>query len=167
MLSETIQQALNRQITYEYAASYTYLAMAAYFESLSLTGFAHWFRVQSEEEREHALRFFDYVHDRGGRVMLGAIAEPQNEFASPLDAFEQALAHEQRVTASIHAIYTLAAQEHDYATMSMLKWFIDEQVEEEKSADEIIQHLKLIGNDGVGLLMLDRKLAERKGEEEE
>lgn len=164
MLSETIQQALNRQITYEYAASYTYLAMAAYFESLSLTGFAHWFRVQSEEEREHALRFFDYVHDRGGRVMLGAIAEPQNEFASPLDAFERALAHEQRVTASIHAIYTLATQEQDYATMSMLKWFIDEQVEEEKSADEIIQHLKLIGSDGVGLFMLDRKLAERKGE---
>lgn len=161
MLSETIQQALNRQITYEYAASYTYLAMAAYFESLSLTGFAHWFRIQSEEEREHALRFFDYVNDRGGRVMLGAIDEPQNEFASPLDAFERVLAHEQRVTASIHAIYSLAAQENDYATMSMLKWFIDEQVEEEKSAEEIIQHLKLIGNDGGGLLMLDRKLGER------
>ena len=85
---------------------------------------------------------------------------------SPLDAFEHALAHEQRVTASIHAIYALAVQENDYATMSMLKWFIDEQVEEEKNADEIIQHLKLIGNDGVGLLMLDRKLAERQEEEE-
>ncbi|MGB9736985.1 MAG: ferritin [Chloroflexus aggregans] len=166
MLSEQVLQALNRQITYEYAASYTYLAMAAYFESLSLTGFAHWFRVQSEEEREHALRFFDYVNNRGGRVMLGAIDEPQNEFASPLDAFERVLAHEQRVTASINAIYALAAQENDYATMSMLKWFIDEQVEEEKSVDEIIQHLKLIGNDGVGLLLLDRQLAERSGEEE-
>ncbi|WP_298402009.1 ferritin [uncultured Chloroflexus sp.] len=165
MLSEKIQQALNRQITYEYAASYTYLAMAAYFESRSLPGFAHWFRVQSEEERAHALRFFDYVNDRGGRVYLGAIDEPQNEFASPLDAFEQALVHEQRVTAAIHAIYTLAAQENDYATMSMLKWFIDEQVEEEKSADEIIQHLKLISNDGVGLFMLDRKLGERTGDE--
>lgn len=165
MLSEKIQQALNRQITYEYAASYTYLAMAAYFESLSLTGFAHWFRVQSEEEREHALRFFDYVNDRGGRVSLGAIDEPQNEFASPLDAFERAFAHEQRVTASIHAIYTLAAQENDYATMSMLKWFIDEQVEEEKSVNDIIQHLKLIGDNGVGLFMLDRKLAERAGDE--
>ncbi len=165
MLSEKIQQALNQQITYEYAASYTYLAMAAYFESLSLTGFAHWFRVQSEEEREHALRFFDYVNDRGGRVSLGAIDEPQNEFASPLDAFERAFAHEQRVTASIHAIYTLAAQENDYATMSMLKWFIDEQVEEEKSVNDIIQHLKLIGDNGVGLFMLDRKLAERAGDE--
>jgi len=166
MLSEKIQQALNRQITYEYAASYTYLAMAAYFESLSLTGFAHWFRVQSEEEREHAIRFFDYVNDRGGRVILSAIEEPRNEYASPLDAFEHALAHEQRVTASIHAIYALAVQENDYATMCMLKWFIDEQVEEEKNADEIIQHLKLIGNDGVGLLMLDRKLAERQEEDE-
>ncbi len=165
MLSEKILQALNRQITYEYAASYTYLAMAAYFESLSLTGFAHWFRVQSEEEREHTLRFFDYVNDRGGRVMLGAIDEPQNEFASPLDAFEHALAHEQRVTASINAIYALAAQENDYATMSMLKWFIDEQVEEEKSVDEIIHHLKLVGDDGVGLLLLDRQLAERTGSE--
>lgn len=166
MLSEQVLQALNRQITYEYAASYTYLAMAAYFESLSLTGFAHWFRVQSEEEREHALRFFDYVNDRGGRVMLGAIDEPQNEFASPLDAFEHALAHEQRVTTSINSIYALAAQENDYATMSMLKWFIDEQVEEEKSVDEIIRHLKLVGDDGVGLLLLDRQLAERSGEEE-
>ncbi|ABU59338.1 ferritin [Roseiflexus castenholzii] len=167
MLSESIQQAINKQITHEFSASHAYMAMAAYFESLSLTGFAHWFRVQSEEEREHALRFFDYVNDRGGRVTLGAIDEPQNEFASPLDAFEHALAHEQRVTAAIHAIYTLAAQENDYATMSMLKWFIDEQVEEEKSAQEIIQHLKLIGDDGAGLLMLDRQLAEREGEEEE
>ncbi len=98
--------------------------------------------------------------------MLGAIEEPQNEFSSPLDAFEQALAHEQRVTAAIHGIYALAEQERDYATMSMLKWFIDEQVEEEKSAEEIIQHLKLIGNDGVGLLMLDRKLAERSDDDE-
>jgi ferritin len=167
MLSESIQQAINKQITYEFSASHAYMAMAAYFESLSLTGFAHWFRLQSEEEREHALRFFDYVNDRGGRVTLGAIDEPQNEFASPLDVFEHALAHEQRVTAAIHAIYALAAQENDYPTLSMLQWFIDEQVEEEKSAQEIIQHLKLIGDDGPGLLALDRHLAEREEEEEE
>ncbi len=167
MLSESIQQAINKQITYEFSASHTYMAMAAYFESLSLTGFAHWFRLQSEEEREHALRFFDYVNDRGGRVTLGAIDEPQNEFASPLDAFEHALAHEERVTAAIHAIYALAAQENDYATLSMLQWFIDEQVEEEKNAQEIIQHLKLINGDGTGLLLLDRRLAEREEEEEE
>ena len=167
MLSESIQQAINKQITYEFFASHAYMAMAAYFESLSLTGFAHWFRLQSEEERKHALRFFDYVNDRGGRVILGAIDEPQNEFASPLDVFEHALAHEQRVTAAIHAIYALAAQENDYPTLRMLQWFIDELVEEEKSAQEIIQHLKLIGNDGPGLLALDRRLAEREEEEEE
>ena len=119
MLSESIQQAINKQITYEFFASHAYMAMAAYFESLSLTGFAHWFRLQSEEERKHALRFFDYVNDRGGRVILGAIDEPQNEFASPLDVFEHALAHEQRVTAAIHAIYALAAQENDYPTLSI------------------------------------------------
>ncbi len=167
MLSESIQQAINRQITYEFAASHAYMAMSAYFEAMALSGFAHWFRVQSEEEREHALRFFDYVNDRGGRVALGAIEEPQNEFASPLDAMEHALAHERRVTAAIHAIYALATQENDYPTISMLKWFVDEQVEEEKNAEEIIQHLKLVGSDGAGLLMLDQRLAEREDEEEE
>ncbi len=167
MLSESILQALNKQITYEFSASHTYMAMSAYFESLNLPGFAHWFRVQSEEERGHALRIFDYVNDRGGRVTLGAIPEPQSEYGSPLDAVEHALAHERNVTASINAIYAQAVQENDYATQSMLRWFVDEQVEEEKSADQIIQHLKLIGGDGTGLLMLDRELAGRKAGEED
>jgi ferritin len=167
MLSETIQQALNKQITYEFSASHAYMAMSAYFEALNLGGFAHWFRVQSEEEREHAERIFDYVNDRGGRVTLSAIPEPQNEFSSPLDALEQALQHERNVTAAINDIYALAVREMDYATQSMLQWFVDEQVEEEKSADEIIQRLKLVGGDGTGLLMLDRQLAERGGEDEE
>lgn len=164
MLSETVQQALNQQITYEYAAAHTYMAMSAYFESLNLTGFAHWFRMQSDEEREHAERIFDYVSDRGGRVTLGGLPEPQSEYASPLDAVEHALAHERKVTAAIHSIYTLAGQEHDYATQSMLTWFIDEQVEEEKTADEIIQRLKLVGGDGTGLLLIDRELASRGGD---
>jgi ferritin len=163
MLSETVQQALNKQITYEFSAAHAYMAMSAYFESLNLTGFAKWFRVQAGEEREHALRFFDYVNDRGGRVTLGAVAEPQGEFASPLDAMEHALQHERNVTAAIHSIYALALRENDYATQSMLKWFIDEQVEEEKNADEVIQRLKLVGDDGTGLLMIDRQLAERGG----
>ncbi|MEN9935565.1 MAG: hypothetical protein RLZZ387_2144 [Chloroflexota bacterium] len=163
MLSETVQQALNKQITYEFSASHAYMALSAYFESLNLTGFAHWFRVQSDEEREHALRFFDYVNDRGGRVMLGAIGEPQTEFSNPLDAMEHALGHERSVTASINTIYALALRENDYATQSMLKWFIDEQVEEEKNADDIVQHLKLIGSDGTGLLMIDRQLTSRQG----
>ena len=161
MLSESIQQALNKQITYEFSASHVYMGMSAYFESLNLTGFAHWFRMQSEEERSHALRIFDHVNDRHGRVMLGAIAEPQSEYASPLDAVEHALAHERNVTASINSIYALAVKENDFATQSMLKWFIDEQVEEEKNADELIQHLKLVGGDGTGLLIIDRQLAGR------
>jgi ferritin len=166
MLSETLQQAINRQITMEFSASHAYIAAAGYFENLNLSGFGNWFRVQSEEEREHALRFFDYVLDRGGRVQIGALSEPQAEFSSPLEAFEFALAHERKVTAAINAIYKLAVDEHDYATQSMLKWFVDEQIEEEKNAEELIQHLKLIGDSGVGLLILDQKLAARKGEEE-
>jgi ferritin len=165
MLSETIQQAINKQISMEFAASHAYLAMAAFFEERNLPGFAHWFRVQSEEERGHALRFFDYVNDRSGRVTLEGIPEPQVEFGAPLDALEQALSHEKRVTAAINSIYALAARESDYATQSMLKWFIDEQVEEEKSADAITQQLRRIGDDGTGLLMIDRQLAARTGGE--
>lgn len=164
MLSETVQQAINKQITMEFGASHAYIAMAGYFENLNLSGFANWFRVQSEEEREHALRFFDYVLDRGGQVQIGALHEPQAEFAAPLEAFEYALGHERKVTAAIHAIYKLAADESDYATQSMLKWFIDEQIEEEKNAEEMIQHLKMVGESSVGLLMLDQKLAARKGD---
>lgn len=163
MLNETIQESINKQISLEFGSSQAYLAMAAYFENLNLTGFAHWFRVQAQEEVVHAMKFFDYVNDRGGRVRIGAVSEPQNEYASPLDAMEQALGHERKVTASIHAIHDLAVREKDAATQSMLKWFIDEQVEEEKSANEIIQQIKLVGGDGLGLYMIDRQLASRPG----
>lgn len=162
MLSETVQQAINDQINLEFASSHAYLSMSAYFEALSLTGFAHWMRKQSEEEHEHAMKFFDFISDRGGRVVLKAIEEPQTEFASPLATMQSALDHERKVTASIHRLYELAAREKDFATQSMLKWFIDEQVEEEKAADEVIQSLKLVGDDGSGLYMLDRQLAERE-----
>jgi ferritin len=162
MLSETVQQAINDQINLEFASSHAYLSMSAYFETLSLMGFAHWMRKQSEEEHEHAMKFFDFVNDRGGRVVLKAIEEPQTEFASPLTTMQSVLEHERKVTASIHRLYDLAGREKDFATQSMLKWFIDEQVEEEKAADEVIQSLKLIGDDGSGLYMLDRQLAERE-----
>lgn len=165
MLSETIQQALNKQLNYELSASHAYLAIAAYFESRNLEGFAHWFEIQSEEEREHAERFIEYVNDRSGRVLLTGIPEPQVEFGSPLDALEHALRHEQKVTAAINAIYTLAVQEQDYATQSMLKWFVDEQIEEEKNAEQVIHELKLVGDSSVGLLLIDRELAGRKGGE--
>lgn len=163
MISETVQSSINRQINLEFASSQAYLAMSAYFETVNLTGFAHWFRIQSQEEIVHAMKFFDFVNDRGGRVTLGAISEPQVEFGSPLEAAQLALEHERKVTASINDIYNLAAREGDYATQSFLKWFLDEQVEEEKNADDLIQQLKLIAGDGVGLLIIDRQLADRLG----
>ncbi|NOK61974.1 MAG: ferritin [Chloroflexi bacterium AL-W] len=167
MMNETVQKAINEQITLEFAASHVYLSMSAYFESINLAGFAHWMRVQSEEEREHALKFFDFVNDRGGRVMLQAIEEPQMEFASPLSTMELALKHEQKVTASIHNLYNLTVKENDLPAQNLLRWFIDEQVEEEKNADDIVQNLKLIGNDGTGLYMIDRTLAGRSTADED
>ncbi len=165
MISETLQQAINKQITMEFSASHNYLAMSAYFEALSLRGFAHWFLVQSQEEVVHAMKFYNYLNDRGGRVSLGTVPEPQGEFASPLDAAQKALEHERRVSAAINAIYSLATHEDDHATTSFLKWFLDEQVEEEKNADELIQQLKLIGTDNLGLFMIDQRLLARPGEE--
>jgi ferritin len=164
MLSESMQQSLNKQMNFEFSAAHAYLAVRAYFEALNLEGFAHWFDVQSEEEREHALKFFEYINDRGGKAILTALPEPRGEFGSPLEAVEYALHHEQKVTAAIHAIYTEAAAEQDYATQSMLKWFIDEQVEEEKNAETLIQRLKLVGDNGTGLLILDRELAGRQAD---
>ncbi len=161
MLSKTIFTALNDQITHELYASQLYLAMSAYFEAQSLPGFARWMRVQSEEEREHAMKFFDFIGDRGGAVELQAIDQPPGEFQSPLDVFEQALRHEQKVTSQIHAIYALALHESDYATQAMLHWFISEQVEEEKNAGQIIEQLKMTGGQSGALLMLDRELAGR------
>lgn len=164
MISESVQQAINKQIDLEFSSSHAYLAMAAYFENLDLSGFAHWFRVQSQEEVIHAMKFFDFLADRGGRVVLGPVAEPQSEFSAPLDAVEHALGHERRVTAAINAIYALAAGENDFATTSFLKWFIDEQVEEEKNAEQLIQRLRLVGGDGMGLFLIDRELAARPGQ---
>ncbi len=163
MLSQAVQDAINAQITDEFFASALYLSMSAYFEANNLPGCAKWMRHQSGEEREHALKFFDYVNDRGGRVVLDVIKQPASEFDSPLDVFEKALHHEQKVTASIHAIYTLAGQEQDYATQVMLHWFIEEQVEEEKSASEVIELLKMAGDKGHTLIMLDRQLGSRGG----
>jgi ferritin len=163
MLPESIQAAIDSQINLEFSSSQAYVAISAYFESLTLDGFAHHFRIQAQEEIVHAMMFFDYVNNRNGRVLLGGLPEPQNEFASPLDAAEAALEHEQKVTASINALYELAIREKDPATQSFLKWFLDEQVEEEKLADDLIQQLKLVGGDGVGLYMIDRQLAARPG----
>ncbi len=163
MLSREMYKALNDQVTHELYASHLYLAMSAYFESQNLTGFARWMRVQSDEEHEHAMKFFDYIADRGSSAELQAVAQPPSEFQSPLDVFQQSLAHEQKVTTLIHKIYELALKENDYATQTMLHWFITEQVEEEKTASQIIEQLKLTGGQSTGLLLLDRELGARGG----
>jgi len=160
-LSKKMQDALNEQIKEELFSSYLYLSMAAYSESINLPGFAHWMQAQSGEELEHAMKFFGYVHDRGGRVLLQALDQPAAEFGGPTDLFEKTLAHEQYITGRIHQLYALAVEENDYASLSMLQWFVDEQVEEEKNASEILEVLKMIGDKGQGLIMLDRQLASR------
>jgi len=163
MLSKTIQDALNEQIKNELYSSYLYLSMAAYSESVNLPGFAHWMRAQAQEEIAHAIKMFDHIHERGGRVMLQAIPQPPVEFESPLDVFRKTLEHEQHVTALIHDLYALALQEKDYASQMFLQWFITEQVEEEESAGAIVDQLEMIGDHGQGLVMLDRQLAQRAG----
>ena len=161
MLSKTVHKVLNDQITHEFYASYFYLSMAAYFETQNLPGFARWMEAQSEEERKHAMKFYNYINDRNDSVELQAIAQPPSEFQSPLDVFEQVFKHEQKVTALIHKIYETALKENDYATQAMLHWFINEQVEEEKSARQIIERLKMTGGESSALLMLDHELGAR------
>ena len=161
MLSRKMQDAINAQINAELYSAYLYLAMAAWAETESLPGTAHWMRVQFEEEQFHAFKFFDYVYERGGNVILKAIDEPPAHFASPLAVFEETLAHEQKVTRLINDLYALAIEERDYAAQSFLQWYIDEQVEEEASVTTLIDQLKMIGDNKMGLLMLDRELAAR------
>jgi len=164
MLSQTLQDAINQQVKNELYSAYLYLAMVADFEAKNLPGFAHWMRLQSQEEVSHAMKLFDYVNDRGGRVILEAIDQPPVEFKSPLDSFQQALEHEREVTAMINSLYELAVKENDYPTQIMLQWFIEEQVEEEKNATEVVELLKMVGDHPAGLLMLDRQMAARQPE---
>jgi ferritin len=161
-MNETVQNAINEQIKNELYSAYIYLSMSAYFEAADFPGMAAWMRAQSQEEVEHAMKFFSYMHDRSGRVELHAIDKPQKDWESPLDAFRTALEHEQFVTGLIHSLYETAVQEKDYPTQSMLQWFIDEQVEEEATAGEIVAYLeKASGNIGA-LMMLDARLGSRQ-----
>jgi len=162
MLSRKLQDALNEQIVHELYSAYLYLAMQAHFEEANLPGFAHWMKLQSREEFEHAMKIFDFIHDREGHVSLGAIDKPPSEFASPLETFQKAYEHEQKITQLIRKLYELAAEENDYSTQVMLHWFIEEQVEEEKITKEVVERLKLIGDDPTGLYLLDRELGERE-----
>lgn len=164
MLSPKMEEALNGQINAELYSAYLYLAMAAYFESLGLKGFAAWMNVQAQEEVSHAMKIYNFVVERGGRVELAAIDAPTSEWDSPLAAFEAALKHERHVTSLVHDLVAKAVAENDYATKNMLDWFVDEQVEEEASAGEIVGRLKLAGQEGPALLMLDGQLGQRKPE---
>lgn len=161
MVTETIEAAVNDQLNLELSSAYVYLSMSAHFESAGLPGFARWMRLQSREEVGHAMRFFDFLNDRGGRVVLKAIEAPPSDFASPLAAFEQALEHEQRVTASIHALYELAVKEGDHAAQPLLLSFISEQIEEEKTARQIVDRLQMVGDRNAGILVMDHHLGKR------
>jgi ferritin len=162
MISKSIQEALNAQINEELYSSYLYLAMAAHFDAQNLTGFANWMKVQSSEERAHAMKFYSYVYDRGGTVILRAIQMPPSKFKTPLDVFKQVLEHELKITKLITKLYEQVVKEKDYPSQILLQWFINEQVEEEKNDNEIINQLEMLGDSPVSLMMMDRKLAERK-----
>lgn len=164
MFSGKVQEAMNEQIKNELYSAYIYLSMAAHFEAVNLPGFAHWMRMQSNEEVEHAMKFFDFINERGGRVELRAIDQPPIEWGSPLEIFETALGHEQKVTGMINNIFETAVQEKDYPSQIMLQWFIDEQVEEEKSAGDIVETLKMFGEKDTVVMLLDRQLGERAEE---
>ena len=161
MLKEAVNKALNEQINAEFHSAYLYLSMSAYFEAVGLSGFANWMKVQYKEELAHAQKFFDYVNDRGARVILQPIAEVPAEFDNVIDVFNKTLAHEQVVTERINNLMDVAISESDHATKSFLQWFLDEQVEEENSVEQILNNLKLINGEGQGLLMMDREMMAR------
>ncbi len=161
MLSNKVQDALNAQINAEFWSGYLYLAMSMHFEAEGRSGVANWFRIQFKEEQAHAEIFINYINQRGGRVVLEPIAAVPQTWDSPLAAFEDTLAHEQKVTAMINNLYAIAEADHDYATRDRLTWFVSEQVEEEDNARQLIDKFKLIGNDGMGIYMLDQELAAR------
>lgn len=165
MPSDKVVEALNEQVTHELYAAYLYLAMMNYFEAQSLPGFAHWMRLQSREELGHAMKLVDFLNDRGATVELQAIDRPPQSFDSPLAVTRAALEHEREVTGKIEEIYETAFEERDYPAQVLLQWFVTEQVEEEKSASDIVGRLELAGESGGALLVLDDRLAERSLED--
>ncbi len=162
MPSKKMASALNQQIQSEFYSAYLYLSMSAYCQEIHLDGFSHWLQVQSKEEIDHAMRLYNYLNNRGGRVILQAIDRPPESFKSPRRMFEQILKHEQAISTAVHKLYELAQNEKDYATEVELQWFIKEQVEEEKSAGDILQKLTLIGDQPATLLMMDHHLGARQ-----
>ena len=161
MLSKKMENALNEQVNREFFSAYLYLSMAAYFESLSLPGFARWMRVQTQEELLHAMKMYDHINERSGQVILKAIDAPETKWTSPKAAFGAAYEHEKFITGSINDLVTAARKENDHATDVFLQWYVTEQVEEEQNASTIANQLKLIGDSSQSLLMLDRELGAR------
>lgn len=161
MLKKSIESALNQQINAEFHSAYLYLSMSSYFQSIGMAGCANWMKVQYQEELAHATHFFDYVLERGGRVLLKPIADVTVDFKNVMDAFEETLAHEVKVTGLINNLMDIAISESDHATKSFLQWFVDEQVEEEANVEQILNNLRLINGEGQGLLMMDREMQAR------
>ncbi|MDP2209232.1 MAG: ferritin [Bacteroidota bacterium] len=164
MLSKTLQNTINNQIQAEMFSSYLYLSMSAYCETNNYLGAAKWFKLQSEEEWEHAMKFYKFVIDRGGKVQLKAIDQPQHDFKSLLGAFEETLSHEKKVTALINKLYEQSLKETDYPAQIFLQWFITEQVEEEANAVAIIERIKMVGEKASSLLWIDKELGKRAKE---
>ena len=161
MLNNKIQDAINAQINAEFWSAYLYLSMAQHFEAEGMPGVANWFKIQFQEEQAHATIFMNYIHQRGGRVVLKAIDAVPTTWESPLEAFKATLEHEQKVTALINSLYALAEAENDYATRDRLNWFVSEQVEEEDNCRQLNDKFSLIGDNGMGLYMLDQELGSR------
>ena len=162
MLTNKLQDALNEQINKEFFAEYLYLSMSAYLESIEMEGFANYFNVQAQEEHFHAMKMFNFVHDKGGRVILKSLKEPKSEYTSVVNVIEESLKHERYVTKSINELMDVAIKENDHSVKSFLEWYVDEQVEEEATISRLLAKLKLINGEGFGLLTLDSQLGARK-----
>ncbi len=161
MRSKAVEAGINDQIMKEFYSAYLYLSMAAFCEAENFPGFSHWLRLQYQEEISHAERLYNFLLNRGGKVVLQAIAKPPSSFKGPWEVMEQALKHEKEVTTAIHELYELTGKEKDYASQMELQWFISEQVEEERTVEEIIAQLQMAGDSPPGLLLIDRQLASR------
>ncbi len=160
-MNKKIEQAFNDHLNAEFFSSYLYLSMANCFTAKNLDGMAGWMRLQAEEERAHAMKFLDYINQRGGRVALQQINQPQLDWAAPLDAFQQAYDHELEISKKIDALVDLATKESDHAAVNFLQWFVSEQVEEEANALTIVDKLKMVGDNTMGILMMDAQLGQR------
>ncbi|HAH25673.1 MAG TPA: ferritin [Prolixibacteraceae bacterium] len=161
MIKKEVLAAINEQINAESYSAYMYLSMAAYFEEMGLSGFGHWMKIQYQEESAHALKFFNYLTERNGKVALKAIAQVPVDFNGIVDVFEKTLAHENHVTQLIDHLMDVAVAANDHATQSFMKWFVDEQVEEEANVEKILATLKLINGQGNGIFMMDREMSMR------